>query len=262
MKLQLFILGLCCLFLAACGSKTSGDGGDTKSDSTTAIENADSKPEAAASNGRYKAGDLLYCYAKSGLVLRDKPDQAGAKVASVPLFGKVDIKDEDPFKFPFSVKESSGMEIKGFWVKANYGGKDGYLFDGYLLKFKPLGGMSDEEYWTSLSKVKSSTDKAPKSDINYFSYKRVDFENGVSWIDEGYEGGAQSSLSIPSTLMSLQEATLFATCAIATEEGNPMVCEFDAAAGEMICTSKDELRLVSINSDGHGNFLIEDSYAD
>ena len=154
------------------------------------------------------------------------------------------------------------MEIKGFWVKASFGGKEGYLFDGYLLKFKPYGEMGDEEYWTSLSKVKSSTDKPPKSDINYYSYKRVDFENGVSWIDEGYEGGAHSSLSIPSTLMSLQEASLFGTCAIATEVGNPIDCKFDVAGAEMICRSKDELRLISINSDGHGNFLIEDSYAD
>ncbi len=260
MKVQSLLLSLCCLLMVACGSKTettttATDGSDASGKTSEAVE--------TAPQGRYKAGDVLYCYAPSGLVLRDKPEQTGAKVASVPVNGNVEIKDENPFKNPFSVKEPCGMEIKGFWVKAMVDGKEGYMFDGYLLNLKPLGmDETVEDQWTAISKVKTSTDKAPKNDVNYYAYSKTVWENGVSYENSGYEGGSNSVLVLPKGMFTFQEAYLLTIANLGMDPENPFSVSCDVAKQTASCNSKDELAATDLEVDADGNFVITDSYAD
>jgi hypothetical protein len=260
MKTKVFFLGLCCFAFVACSSKTESGSAETNADAPTKTEGTTTE---AAAPGRYKAGDILYCYAKSGLVLRDKPDQAGAKVASVPLTGKVEIKDEAPFQQAFSVKEACGLEIKGFWVKASFGGKEGYIFDGYLLKQRFLGmEETTVDYWSSMSKLKSSTDKPPKDDVNYYAYTKASWENGIEYENAGYEGGATSTLILPKSVFSFQEAYLLGLSDLQAGPDNPYKCTCDAAKQTAECSSKDELAVTTVEVDANGNYVITDSYAD
>ncbi len=253
-------MALCCFAVIACGSKT--DAGSTTTTGETTVKE-DSPASEVASPGRYKAGDLLYCYAKSGLVLRDKPDPSGSKLASVPLTGEVQIKDAEPFTKAFSVKEACGLEIKGYWVKASFGGKEGYIFDGYLLKQRFLDAEeSTVDYWSSMSKLKSRTDKPPKNDMNYYVYTKASWENGIEYENSGYEGGATSTLILPKALFSYQEAYLLAMSDLQAGPDNTYTCTCDATKQTAECTSKDELAVTTLEVDAKGNFVIEDSYAD
>lgn len=254
-------MALACLLMVACGSKTENTGteGDANKPDGTETSTGETKP-----TGRYKSGDVLYVYAKSGLVLRDKPDQAGAKIVSVPARTKVDVVDSEPFTVAFSTKEPSGLEIKGHWVKVKALGKEGYLFDGFLLSYKPFVEEDFSSYWNAYSKVKSTTDKPTKSEKgpNYYSYEKTEWENGISYESSGYEGGSNSVLILPKALFTFQEAYVFTMLDMWDDAENPTTCKYDAAKKMVECNSKDELAFNSIQEKANGDIVVEDSYAD
>ncbi len=65
--------------------------------------------------------------AESGLVLRKSPSIDSDKILTVPYSEKVIV------GYDYTINESSVIEnIKGDWVRANYKGIEGFLFDGFL----------------------------------------------------------------------------------------------------------------------------------
>lgn len=261
MKQNLFLLTLVTLLFFACGSKT--DGGATAGASTD--QDADAANDAQPKQvGRYKAGDVLYVYANSGLVLRDKPDQAGAKLTTVAARTKVDVIDEAPFTTAFATTEPCGLEIKGFWVKVKALGKEGYLFDGFLLKQRPISDEDTEAYWNSFSKTKSHTDEPPQEENgpNYYVYSKTEWENGVRYESSGYEGGSNSTLTLPKGMFTFQEAYIFNQFGYDPQDENPYKCKYDAAKKLVDCVSKDELAYTSVEEKPDGSIELVDSYAD
>ncbi len=80
---------------------------------------------AAAAEYRLKKGDTLHVLAVSGLNLRATPEPAGKVIATVPYGGRVSVLE-------VTAREHLAENIKGRWIRARAGGKEGYVFDGFL----------------------------------------------------------------------------------------------------------------------------------
>jgi hypothetical protein len=256
--LFLFVLSLA---FAACGNSTeAGPAVNTAGDAKEVQATTDSENPSA--KGRYKTGDNLYVYARSGLTLREKPQIDGAKLTSLPFGTKVNVIDDDLESDPFSAKEPCGLEISGHWVKVKHGQKEGYLFDGFLLTHGPDAVQEPVTYWTSVSKVKSTSDKGPHADVEYYEYASTVWENGVSYVSQGYVGGSSSTLILPKSLVSFQEAYLMAMAMLQNDPANPMKCSCDLDKEELQCDSKDQMLATALRVDDQGNWEILDSVAD
>lgn len=80
----------------------------------------------------YKKGDVLHVFAKSGLNMRASTGTSGKKLLKIPFGSDVTIVTDNTPTVSFSVTELKGYKISGVWVKVDYKGQKGYVFDGYL----------------------------------------------------------------------------------------------------------------------------------
>jgi Bacterial SH3 domain len=258
----LFLLSFSLLF-QACGDKastTTPSGSGTTAETTLPPEKEETpKP---VSKARYAQGDKLYCYALSGLVLRDQPAQSGAKLASVPMFAPLDVIDIQPFTKAFQTKESCGLPIDGHWVQVRYKDKEGWIFDGYLLSFPPKVETSDIDYWTGLSKVTASDDKLPAED-GLVEYNAVTWANGVQYTHKGYEGGSDHITVLPRTLFNLGQAYLFAIAEDPQSDYREQwKCDCNVPEQRVECANKEGYGAISIQLDDAGNPVITENWAD
>jgi len=269
MKKLFFIVTV--LLLASCGG-ASKDAHTTETPSTNTNANATNEATTPAATGttstpefagRYKAGDKLNVFAVSGLTLRDKPDIKGGKVAAVPYGASVTVLAEDLFKNPYQSTEMKGFDIKGNWVKVQVNGKEGYLFDGFLLKLAAPKENSEANYTDYLGKISKMTkcDKnKPKGEENLYFYESCKYENGVTFLSKGYEGGAATQIFLPASVASFEQAYLIAKAL--EGKSNPVnLCKYDAAKGEIECTEKTGMEFTTISKKGDG-FEIEFAVAD
>ncbi len=78
----------------------------------------------------FKDGNTLYILASSGLNMRDQPSKTGKAVVLVPYGGFI--------KLTHTTQKSEVIDnISGNWIEADFNGKKGFLFDGYLTTLKP-----------------------------------------------------------------------------------------------------------------------------
>ena len=86
----------------------------------------------------YKKGDQLYVLAPSGLNIRNAPSLSGEKV------GKALFKDEvEVIGYGKSPQAFSYTGIDGHWLKIDYKGLEGYVFDGLVSRF-PISGVKKD----------------------------------------------------------------------------------------------------------------------
>ncbi len=93
---------------------------------------ADPEPISSASssdNAWYQAN------AKPNLVVRDKPDVTGAKVGNIPTGGKVKV-------LSVTERKDSIGGRDGKWVKIEWQGKTGYVFNAFLDKLKTTSNVT------------------------------------------------------------------------------------------------------------------------
>lgn len=83
----------------------------------------------------YQANESLNVLTLSGIKLRDNP--GGAIILSIPYAAKVITIEAKNSNFPVTVEG-----IKGAWVKVNFNGKIGYVFDGFLSRL-PAPSLTD-----------------------------------------------------------------------------------------------------------------------
>lgn len=260
MKLQHFLIAMVALGFAACSDGSNTSGGSTDS-TTTKVE--PTKEEDAPARRRYANGDVLFVYAKSGLTLRETPDPQGAKITTVANGAAVTVEDTEPFTHVYSTNEPCGLTVPGYWVRVSTGGKQGYLFDGYLLEYEPLlKEQSMSGYWDAVSKVKSSTETPPEDDVEYYDYSEIVWENGVKLTESGYVGGSNSRLTLPREMFSLHEAYLFAVVGYYIFPSGDFQCTCKDNPGSIECMSKDEMDLITVSFDKNGDLEIMDSTAD
>lgn len=99
----------------------------------------------------YRAGDTLYVWAVSGLSLRQSPDLKAAKLENIPhgatlvaRNGKYSFSDCHPVRVEAvpGHKNINGVNspviLQGCFVKVEFNGKKGYVFDGYLSKLPAM----------------------------------------------------------------------------------------------------------------------------
>jgi hypothetical protein len=196
-------------------------------------------------------------------VLRDQPAQSGAKLASVRIYDNVEVVDANTFQAAFQVKESSGLVIDGHWVQVRHKGKVGWVFDGYLLSFPPVGKFTDEAYWDQFGKVISKTDKPPKGSENLRIYSESKWDNGVHYTYERGEGGGAFTTKLPKALFSFSQAYLFATQEIPeSEHPERWSFTYDQSEARIRASLEGEYREIVVEQDKHGNSLIIKSYGD
>lgn len=143
----------------------------------------------------YSSGDELYIWATSGLNMRSAPDAKAEKVGKIPFGSQVKVVDTEPkahpFKYTMVRAQHEGKEVKwtvnGYWVKVDFDGQQGYVFDAYLGKFAVVTDGPDhhpdlnlellkaygKDNWGGLDQEKKETT------LNYDSYS-VDPDKGRS----------------------------------------------------------------------------------
>jgi hypothetical protein len=269
MKIHTYVLA--CLLLSACGkpAATNSDPASPKTEAPAKVgrEETEHDPKnhskGKQNTGRYAKGDKLYCYAKSGLVLRDEPAQSGNKQASVAMYEQVEVIDDAPFETAFETKESCGLAIPGHWVQVRHTGKAGWLFDGYLLPWEPKEEISDIDYWDKHGKVTKSDQKIPAGADGMVEYNAVDWDNGVRFVIKGYEGGADNISVLPKELFTFEQAYLFA---IAEDPKNEYAqtwkCTCKSGTKKIECSNKEGYGLITLLMDKQGNTEITESWAD
>lgn len=209
--------------------------------------------------GRYKTGDRLYVFAYSGLVLRDKPSPQGAKILTVPGGAVVNVIDPAPFKQAHTVQEACGLDIPGYWVKVSIDGKQGYIFDGYLLKVPPREQVPLDEYWSARAEVARSSEVAPTDEPGLINYDETTWDNGVQLINKGYEGGATHILRLPTSKFSLADAYLFATVQLGEIPKGHWTCAMTAEGIQ--CNSPEGYGQINLTRDDD-YIVITEQWAD
>ncbi len=99
---------------------------------------------------KYAFGDSIFVWASS-LNIRESPSPSAKVVGKVPYGSAVVVVDDSIGKVAYKFKAvaedtlDSGEKTKpfylhGFWVKVNFDGTVGYVFDGYLSSLTPIKG--------------------------------------------------------------------------------------------------------------------------
>lgn len=110
----------------------------------------------------YQIGDTLFVIARTGLNVRSDPSLRGKALSTIPYGHRLIAKEE---KLPFLWFNTDSVQIfesyswykaenaatapywiKGKWVKVEYNGMEGYVFDGFLSKSKPLSKKENGWY--------------------------------------------------------------------------------------------------------------------
>jgi hypothetical protein len=159
-------------------------------------------PAVVFSIGTYAVGDKLTVHATSGLILRETAAPTGKKITTIEYGSLVTVLKDSFKKTAHSVTPFTGYTIKGFWVKVRTStGKEGFVFDGYLSKYKTPGslpnddndsesGSIQERYIKMHSPPKGKRIDMPKGENRYDHY-RVEYTNGtVVEVNTG-EGGSE-----------------------------------------------------------------------
>lgn len=207
--------------------------------------------------GRYKIGDELNVLAKAGIILREKPDAASAKIANIPYAGKVTIADAPGAAF--QVEAFKGFNISGNWVKVTSSGKEGFVFDGFISKLSASKDDAFASVMKGAKSIKKENTNPSKTDKNssVWMLETETFDNGVVDITEAYEGGSSMEIRMPESLISVTEAYLL-TNAVETAKGT---WSFDAKDGSLNFSSADQMEGIIIKKDGK-NVSVEYQTAD
>lgn len=168
----------------------------------------------------YQPNDKLYTWASSGLNLRASPNLNSTKIITI-AFGDMVIcqgRKSEFFNNENSLtvinkvknfyKEIDEINIKGNWVKVKFEEWEGYIFDGYLSKWKPQFVNSQDfkllgflqlncDSFSYLEKRKLTSEQG---------VEKISFHNGCYLRMNYTQGGFSFRLRIPD--FSIEEAFL------------------------------------------------------
>ncbi len=157
---------------------------------------------------RYQPGDQLTALAKSGVVLRQKPDVKSPKLGRVEYGQQVTVSGASGAAYKLEVLP--GFTIHGNWAPVRFGEKTGYVFDGFFSKFQAPKDTPFEALMTGAKSTGKTSTNPSKTDKNTAVWLREieTFSNGVKYETLAYEGGSTSIERYPIRLISLTEAYL------------------------------------------------------
>ncbi|WP_460941700.1 SH3 domain-containing protein [Spirosoma daeguense] len=161
-----------------------------------------------------QTNDVIYIHASNGLMLRKTAAKDGAKVVLVPYDGSPLTVLAPPEKGIRYVAETIGaFQVSGGWVKVKTSrGQEGFLFDGYLSRYKPLdvaksdGSVSMiDAFYRTISPIKGKRTTLPKLEGTIERYQYT-YADGARFEEQQYEGGDTQFLELPKDKFSTQEA--------------------------------------------------------
>lgn len=147
----------------------------------------------------YHTGDTLFIIAHTGLNVRSDPGLVGKVLSAIPYGHKLIVKEE---KLPFPWFNTDSVQIfesyswykagnaatapywiKGKWVKVAYNGMEGYVFDGFLSKSKPLSKKENGWYESFERYIRGNYELKDSIQVKYYSYPdyygtKLEFESG------------------------------------------------------------------------------------
>lgn len=103
---------------------------------------------------KYAFGDSIFVWASS-LNMRESPNPNAKIVGKAPYGSAVVVVDDEIGKLAYKYKaveawtseygvEHDAFYLNGFWVKVNFDGTVGYVFDGYLSKLKTFPAFKED----------------------------------------------------------------------------------------------------------------------
>jgi hypothetical protein len=174
----------------------------------------------------YQSGDTLYVWAESGLNLRSQPQSSSDILQTIP-FGEAVVALQgknfydrrnnstvifDRSQFKKTNDQFTGVRIEGIWVKVQFQGIEGFVFDGYLSSYPHPNrdkikspAFNLHGYLTTILPVRkfSEWDENQDSGLDKFIW-----ENGA-WFEGRYaSGGMNFKYVFPE--MPMEEAFLLA----------------------------------------------------
>ena len=212
-------------------------------------------PRLASGIGRYIAGQPLNVLAISGMNLRDAPK--GVVLQKIPYGARIKTLQPKENANPDTIEG-----IQGNWVKVEYNGSTGFLFDGFLSTL-PAPEMNGADLHLYAKKWMNPLSELMEIDYHRFNMGpsvratqlfKLKSDTVVYFSDVYYEGGTQI-LSIPD--VSLEEAYLVAKACYAefyetTLKASPEMLETEADY-EPQALKGFVLNGVSEVEDGQGN---------
>ncbi len=160
----------------------------------------------------YAKGDKLYCWAKSGLTIRNEPGFKSSKIGLIPFnlsLTSQDFKDSQASDFPIVETykgyntEIDTLQLFGKWVKVKFDEIEGYVFDAYLSHLAaPIGNDHFNFFNQNYGLV------AQKSDTTIIEREvnTLVWSNGSSYKSRMLEGGPEFRYILPD--FSLEEAII------------------------------------------------------
>lgn len=162
-----------------------------------------------------KVGEVVYVHAPAGLTLRKTSSKDGAKVALVSYAASLTVLTIPVSSAPFKAESIGSFAVSGGWVKIKTrDGQEGYLFDGYLLRYppalnEPQDGVDLIDWaYRTLAPPKGKRITLPQIEGTMERYKQA-YADGASFELQAYEGGSTQILDVPKGKLTMQEALVF-----------------------------------------------------
>ncbi|MVM38807.1 hypothetical protein GO730_16760 [Spirosoma sp. HMF3257] len=167
-----------------------------------------------------QVNDIVYIHAPNGLTLRKTGAKDGTKVALVPFNGaSLTVVSPPEPGVQYVAETIGGFAVKGGWVNVKTSeGLEGYLFEGYLSRYKPLnvnkleGNVATMDgFYRTISPLKSKRTTLPSINGSTERYQYV-YADGTRFEEQQFPGGGTQILDLPAEKFTLQEAlVLFRT---------------------------------------------------
>jgi hypothetical protein len=165
----------------------------------------------------YTSNDLLYVWANRGLNIRDSNSIRGNVIGTIGYNEKVIVltnkfyNDENSILLKINnlttrkniyTKEDEKepiIEITGIWVKVNYNGLIGYVFDGYLSRLQGPSIYAKVFEQNLKDLFENNFGIISEKDSSYQDHRKIEnyYHAGISYINKGANGGFNSTYIIP-----------------------------------------------------------------
>ncbi|GAB4033953.1 SH3 domain-containing protein [Spirosoma gilvum] len=163
-----------------------------------------------------QVSDIVYVHTANSLTLRKTASKDGVKVTSVPANGSplTVLALPEPGN-QYTAETIGAFAVKGGWVAVKTrDGQEGYLFDGYLSRYKPLqrekmdGSVSlIDAFYRTISPVKGKKTILPATNGTIERYQYM-YADGARFEEQYYEGGATQLLEVPKEKFTMQEVLI------------------------------------------------------
>jgi uncharacterized protein YgiM (DUF1202 family) len=180
-----------------------------KSSYQSANRSINKHPE-TSSKLKFAPGDMAYVLAERGLTLREAPGVKSKKTKVINHCDSVKIIGYDESPQAYQVNEFKGFDIHGYWVKVAANADTGYVFDGYLSSWKCIDEFCDTYLKKKFNASKKNHKVLKEKNRRKTGNTEIDLKlsNGITYREIGTYGGAESTMIIPDSLISLEEAFL------------------------------------------------------